>query len=180
MRLYEIIQENLIPSAKLLAAAKSWIKGWGLVIPRERIEQKILSVKNEAMRFIRTDTIMLYRGISPNALDASDKAWEEKLLNNETIILKMPKLASWTYYSYIAEDFSDGGIVIKMPSSKLNMILDIASIYKYLPPQTKKDNQNYLKYARREGEIICEHDVPLLINKENIAMMDINGKWTYL
>lgn len=158
------------PSQALLDVVERWITGWSST-ERDSTEAALWAIKDEARRFVsRSSHGWLYRGQSISDVD------QEALLRQETITLTMPRLASWSKHAAIARDYAAGangwGIIIV--KRDLQPVLDITRILRFLPKTVDADGvpPDYVRYAFREAEVVCEHDAPLEVSPNECQMMD--------
>lgn len=147
------------PSQALLTVVEQWINGWSAE-ERPSAEAALWAIKDEAKRFVARRYGKLYRGM---AVTDSDN---EALRAGRPIELAMPRLASWSKHRDIALDYAEGVIPgILVAKTNLMPVLDVTRILSFLPTDLDADGYqpDYIRWAYREGEVVCEHDSPMLI-----------------
>lgn len=171
--IYEVaslVEARAKPSQALLAVVERWITGWSSP-DRAATEAALWAIKDEGKRFVsRTSYGWLCRGQSITEAQA------DALRQGETIMLAMPRLASWTTHRDIARDYAESadGVGIFIAKQHLQPVLDIARILRFLPQDV--DDQgfppDYVRWAFREGEVVCEHDGPMAVAPEECRLFD--------
>lgn len=161
------------PSQALLDVVKEWINGWSSS-KREATEAALWASKDEARRFIsRSSYGLLYRGQTISDTD------RDALMRGDSITLAMPRLASWSKHDKTARDYAEGadGNGILIVKRGLQPVLDIARILRFLPKEVDEhgDQSDYVRWAFREGEVVCQHDRPLEVSPDECRLIDDDG-----
>ena len=171
MRAYINLVETMLseahaqPSQRLLDVVKRWINGWSKS-ERHATTRTLWNIRDEAKRFVARRYSKLYRGMS-----VTDKQFKA-LQAGQTITVRMPRLASWSKYLLIARDYAEGadGYGILVAKSDLNPVLDITRLLPFLPNAVDEKGipEDYIRWAFREGEVVCEHDGPMQIAPSDV------------
>lgn len=191
MHMREIINlleaKSKVPSNELIDATVTWLNGWSTQEKRLIAQNKILAVKQEAMQFISNRNRILFRGMNCESEEMA------QLISGKPISVPLHRLSSWSIHKRIAYDFNEGLVIRK---KNMIQILDVSKIVSYLTNHPvnilslSKDGyeSDAIRYAWREGEIICEHSSPLIIYPEDVVcgfdpetggdIVDINLKST--
>jgi hypothetical protein len=154
------------PSQALLDVVERWITGWSST-ERDATEAALWAMKDEARRFVGRPG-WLYRG------QTISDAEREAVLREETITLTMPRLVSWSKHPVIARDYAEGVRGIIIIKKDLQRVLDITRILRFLPKTVDAAGfpPDYVRYAFREGEVVCQQDGPLEVAPNECRLMD--------
>ena len=99
------------------------------------------------------------------------------LQDGQTITVRMPRLASWSKNMLIARDYAEGshGNGILVMKSDLNPVLDITRLLPFLPEDVDELGfpPDYVRWAFREGEVVCEHDGSMQIAPSDVRWLNL-------